>query len=231
MYSNDDHHGLILFLKDGKLQLGYHSLYNMTSQLVFDDNQIINDGQQHHILISHQVSPTILYKNMYIQIDKRDTQISIPSSPTLFFDVITIGGSRHVISNDLFVGCIGNVTYNYHPLLPEGSVKSDRFDCFYEHDSICDRQMPCDDIQPLQFCGQDDCSLVCTPPVNDKTESILQYSSSIKSGKNEQLYFTIFTTSGNSTLFNTRNGSIQVSIVLQVYSNKIKYSNLKFNFI
>jgi hypothetical protein len=214
MYSNDDHHNLILFLKHGKLQLKYHLSDNLTSHIIFDGNQIINDGRKHNILISHQNSETI--------IDKHHLQISIPLSSSLFFDVLTIGGSRHLVSNEQFIGCFSNITYNHHPLLPEGILKSDRYDCFYDHNSICDRKIPCNHIQPLQFCGQIDCSLVCIPSSIDiNISSLVQYSSQIKSGQYEQIYLTIFTTSANSTLFRTNNGSIQVSIILQVNSNKM----------
>jgi len=205
MYSNNDHYSLILFLKNGKLQLKYH---NITSHIIFDSNQIINDGQQYNILISRHK----------INIDKRMSQILIPLSLLLFFDVITIGGSHHVLYNNQIIACFSNITYNHHSLLPEGIVKSDRYDCFYDQNSICDRQIPCNNIQSSQFCGQMDCSLVCIPPSIDRnTESLLEYSSQIQStGQYEQIYLTIFTTSGNSTLFIANNASIQVSIILQV---------------
>jgi hypothetical protein len=219
MYSNDDHYGLILLLKDGQLQLVYHSLDDMTQKLIFNDNQTINDGQQHYIVISRQISKLTSYSNMYIEIDQRSTQISFPLSTSLFFDVLTIGGSHRVISSDLFVGCFANITYNHHSVLPEGMVKFDRYNCFYDQDSICDKQIPCNNIQPLQFCGQIDCSLVCTPSLIDiNKKGLVQYFSRIESGQYEQIYLMIFTTAGNSTLFVTHNGSIQISIVLQVNS-------------
>ena len=225
MYSNDDHYDLILFLKDGRLQLGYHSLDDITPQLIFNDNQTINDGQQHYISISRQVSKATYYNNMYIQIDERGTQISFPLSSSLFFDVITIGRSHRVMSADLFVGCFSNVTYNHQSLLPEGIVKYDHYDCFYDQDSICDRQIPCNNIQPLQFCGQMDCSLVCTPILFDvNKKGLIRYFSHIEPGEYEQIYLKIFTTAGNSTLFVTQNDSVQVSIVLQVNS----YENIYF---
>ncbi len=209
IYSNDDRHSLILYLQDGKLQLRYHSSDNITSQLIFNDNQIINDGQEHYISISRQLLST--------QIDRRNTQITIPLALSLFFDVITIGGT----SNNLFIGCFSNVTYNHHPLLPEGIVQSDHYDCYYDEDSICDRQISCNNIQPLEFCGENDCSLVCTPSlIDNNNKGLLEYSSQIKSGQSEVIYLTIFTTSGNSTLFMTSNGSIQVSIIFQVNKKK-----------
>jgi len=76
IYSNNDHYNLILFLKNGKLKLKYHLSDNITSYLIFDDNQIINDGQQHNILISRHLSK--------INIDKRVIQILIPLSSSFF---------------------------------------------------------------------------------------------------------------------------------------------------
>jgi hypothetical protein len=220
IYSNDDHQSLILFLQDGKLQLKYQSSDNITSQLIFNDNQTINDGQEHYISISRRISKS--------QIDQRGIQITIPSSLSLFFDVITIGGSF----DDLFVGCFSNITYNHHQFLPEGIVKSDRYDCFYDEGSICDRQMSCNTIQPLQFCDENDCSLVCTPALTERNnKGLLEYSSPIKSGQYEEVSLTIFTTSGNSTLFMTSNGSIQVSIILQVNQKKNKFFYSEFNLI
>jgi len=218
LYSNNDHYNLILYLKNGKLKLKYHLSDNITSYLIFDDNQIINDGQQHDILISRQLSK--------INIDKRLVQILIPLSSSLFFDLLTIGGSRHVISNNQIIGCFSNITYNHHPVLPEGILKSNRYDCLYDHNSICDRQIPCNHIESFQFCGQIDCSLVCVPSFNKTYKSLLEYSSQIQSNAQyEQIHLTIFTTSSNSTLFITNNGSIQVSIILQV--RKIFFLRIK----
>ena len=225
MYSNNDGYELVLFLKDGILQVKYYSLDNVTSQLIFNDNQTINDGQQHYIFISHNISETISNENMYINIDKRSKKMSAPVSSSLFFNIVAIGGSYHMQYNNAFVGCFANITYNYHPLLPEGIVKSDRYDCFYDHDSICDREIPCSDNQSLDFCGQTDCSIVCTSSsssssINVNKSGLFQYITQIESGQYEQIHFMIFTQSANSTLFLTRDGSIQVSIVLQVSLNK-----------
>ncbi|CAF1947203.1 unnamed protein product [Rotaria magnacalcarata] len=216
IYSNVDHRDLILFLKDGKFHLTYDSTDNESSQLIFRDNETTNDGQQHYILISHQIST----KNLSIQIDNRSIIISNLSSLSLFFDVITIGGSYRVMSINQFVGCFANITYNHRPLLLEDMVKSDRYDCIYEQDSICDRQVPCINIQPLQFCGQPDCSLVCTSSslINaDDNKGSLQYSAHIESGVYEQIHLMIFTISANAILFSSTNGTIQVSIIIQNY--------------
>ncbi|CAF4222241.1 unnamed protein product, partial [Rotaria sp. Silwood2] len=226
IYSNDDHYGLILSLNEGKLQLQYYLSNNMTLLLIFNDNQTINDGQEHYILIFRQ----ILNKNMYIKIDNRTTNISNLSSLSLFFDVITIGGSDRIMSDNLFVGCFANITYNHHPLLPEGIVKSERYDCFCDQGSICDRQMPCNTIQPLQFCGQTDCSLVCTSSsplssIDMNNKGSLRYFTQLESGQYEQIYLMIFTISDNSVLFTTQNGSIQVSIVIQNYYPRLIIRN------
>ncbi|CAF3511313.1 unnamed protein product [Rotaria sp. Silwood1] len=227
IYSNDDNYGLILSLKEGKLQLHYYLSHNMTLLLIFNDNETINDGQEHYILIFRQFSN----KNMYIKIDNRTTNISNLSSLSLFFDVITIGGSDRIVSDNLFVGCFANITYNHHPLLPEGIVKSDRYDCFCDQGSICDRQMPCNSIQPLQFCGQTDCSLVCTSSLSSSSlihmnnKGSLRYFTQIESGQYEQIYLMIFTISDNSVLFTTENGSIQVSIVIQNYYPRLIIRN------
>ncbi|CAF2152127.1 unnamed protein product [Rotaria magnacalcarata] len=216
IYSNVDHRDLILFLTDGKFHLTYDSTDNESSQLIFRDNETTNDGQQHYILISHQIST----KNLSIQIDNRSIIISNLSSLSLFFDVITIGGSYRVMSINQFVGCFANITYNHRPLLLEDMVKSDRYDCIYEQDSICDRQVPCINIQPLQFCGQPDCSLVCTSSslINaDDNKGSLQYSAHIESGVYEQIHLMIFTISANAILFSSTNGTIQVSIIIQNY--------------
>lgn len=206
MYSTNDQYSLILYLKNGKLQLKYHLSDNRTSHIMFNDNQIINNGNKYDIIISK------------ININKHNSQIFIPLSSSLIFDVLILGGSNHVISNDQIIACFSNITYNHHPLLPEGIVKFDRYDCFYEQESICDKQIPCNIIPSDQFCGENDCSLVCIPSLIDRyNKSLIEYSSQIKSeGQYEQIYLTIFTTSGNSTLYRTTNDSIQVSIILQV---------------
>jgi hypothetical protein len=225
MYSNDDQRGLVLGLKDGKLQLKYYSPNNKTSQIIFSDNQTINDGKQHRILVTRQIPETTSHDNMYVQIDKRSEEVPIPERSPMFFDVVTIGGPYRLMSdtsNKPFVGCFANVTYNRHPLLPEGVLKADRYDCFYQQDVMCDRQIPCNpNIRPLQFCGQTDCSMVCAPTSVDMgSTGLVRYFSQIGPGQREELDLTIFTTSANSTLYITRDGPVQVSIVLQVNKDK-----------
>lgn len=217
MYSEDDY-GFVLFLKHGKLHWKYHSLDDTISEILFEDDRAIDDGLQHDIFISRQISKLSLYKNMYIEIDQRGSQISFPASSLLFFDVLTLGGAHRQRSSQLLVGCYANLTYNHHAVLPEGLVKFDRYDCFYEHDSICDKQISCYQQQPLQFCGQTDCSVVCASATHDDAagKGLVRYFSDIEPGEYEQIYLTIFTTAGNSTLYVVHNGSIQVSIVLQV---------------
>ena len=227
MYSNDDQRGLILALNDGKLQLKYFSPQNKSSQVIFHDNQTINDGKQHRILVTRQIPQSISPENMYVQIDKRSTEVPIPERPPMFFDVVTIGGPYRLISettNNPFVGCFANVTYNRHPLLPEGALKADRYDCFYQQGVMCDRQIPCinnNNIRPVQFCGQTDCSMVCAPSATDMgSTGLVRYTSQNGPGQREELDLTIFTTSANSTVYITRDGPIQVSIVLQVDDDK-----------
>ncbi|CAF3471666.1 unnamed protein product [Rotaria sp. Silwood1] len=230
MYSNDDQRGLVLCLKDGKLQLKYYSPFNKTSQILFNDNQTINDGKQHRILVTRQVPETYSNDNMYIQIDKRTTPVSIPERSPMFFDVVTIGSSYRLMpdtTNQPFVGCFANVTYNRHPLLPEGVLKADRYDCFYQQGMMCDRQIPChQNIRPLPFCGQTDCSMVCAPTAVDMGNTgLVRYITQVGPGQNEQIDLTIFTTSANSTLYISRDGSIQVSIVLQNYYPRLIIQN------
>lgn len=227
MYSNDDQRGLVLCLKDGKLQLKYYSPNNKTSETLFTDNQTINDGKQHRILVTRQVPEKIAHDdNIYVQIDKRSTEVPIPEQSPMFFDVVTIGGQYRLMpetTNNPFVGCFANVTYNSHPLLPEGVLKADRYDCFYQQNNICDRQIPCtNNIRPLQFCGQTDCSMVCAPTSVDMgSTGLVRYNSQIGPGQREQIDLTIFTTSANSTLYIARDGPVQISIVLQVNKDKI----------
>lgn len=205
----NDQYSLILFLNDGKLQLIYHRSENQSTTLIFNEDQLINNGEEYSIIISHQSSQTIS-SNYTIQ-------ISIPSSLALFFNVLILGGSHDNTSKNQFIGCFSNITYNHHPLLPDGVVKPNRYDCFYDQNSLCNRQISCPQNQSSAFCGQTDCSLVCVPPINNQyNQSLLRYSSGIQYGENEQIYLTIFTTSSNSTLFQTSNGSIRVSIILQV---------------
>lgn len=232
MYSNDDQRGLILGLKDGKLQLKYYSPDNKTSKIIFSDNQTINDGKQHRILVTRQIPESISHDNIYVQIDKRSTEVSVPEQSPMFFDVVTIGGSYRLMSensnnnnnNQPFTGCFANVTYNSHPLLPEGVLKADRYDCFYQQNTMCDRQIPCtNNIRPLQFCGQTDCSMVCAPTSVDMgSTGLVRYYSQTGPGQREQIDLTIFTTSANSTLYIARDGPVQVSIVLQVNKTKDK---------
>lgn len=226
MYSNDDQRGLLLGLKDGKLQVKYYSPNNKTTQVLFNDNQTINDGRQHRILVTRQIpdsSSSSSPDKMYVQVDKRSSQIPIPEESPMFFDVVTIGGSYRLMpdsSNQPFVGCYANVTYNRHPLLPEGVLKADRYDCFYQQGTMCDRQLPCQhNIRPLQFCGQSDCSMVCAPTSVDMGNTgLIRYSSQIGPGQTEQVELTFFTTSANSTLYIARDNLIQISIVLQVHN-------------
>jgi hypothetical protein len=223
MYSNDDQRGLVLALNDGKLQLNYYSTINQTLQTIFKDNQTINDGQQHRILVTRQIPDDKAHEQMYVQIDKRGTHVPMPERSPLFFDVVTIGGPYRLMSQTVqtpFVGCFANVTYNRHPLLPEGVLKADRYDCFYQQGAMCDRQLPCrtdQNIRPAHFCGQTDCSMVCAPNTMEMTSrGLVRYYTQIGIGQREQIDLTIFTTSANSTLYIARDGPIQVSIVLQV---------------
>jgi hypothetical protein len=229
MYSNDDQRGLVLCLKDGKLQLKYYSPNNKTSQIIYNDNQTINDGKQHRILVTRQIPEATSHDDMYVQVDKRTTQIPIPEKSPMFFDVVTIGGPYRLMSdkaNNPFVGCFANVTYNRHPLLPEGVLKSDRYDCFYQQGAMCDRQIPCTSnnspIRPsLAFCGQTDCSMVCAPTAVDMgSKGLVRYFTHLGPGQREQMDLTIFTTSANSTVYIARDGPVQVSIVLQVQKDK-----------
>jgi hypothetical protein len=214
MYSTNDEYGLILSVKDGKLQLMYHLSENQSTILIFNDDRLINNAEEYSIIISYQPVPTILSPNTI--------EIPIPSSLSLVFNLIIVGGSHDITSKNQFIGCFSNIQYNYRPLLPDGSVKTARYDCFYDPNFLCNRQVSCSLNESFSFCGQSDCSLVCIPPTNTPyNQSLLRYSSTIHSGENEQIHLTIFTTSGNSTLFQTNNGSIQVSIILQVNSTMI----------
>ena len=230
MYSNDDQRGLVLSLHDGKLLVKYFSPSNRTSQLIFHDNQTINDGKQHRILVTRQIPDALSHDHLHVQVDKRATNVPIPERSPLFFDVVTIGGPYRLMSDTAtstqpFVGCFANVTYNRHPLLPEGALKADRYDCFYQQGTMCDRQMPCaNNLRPLQFCGQTDCSMVCAPSSLDMgSTGLVRYFSQIGPGQREQIDLTIFTTSANSTLYIARDGPIQVSIVLQVERDADKH--------
>ncbi|CAF2066583.1 unnamed protein product [Rotaria magnacalcarata] len=231
MYSNDDQRGLVLCLKDGKLQLKYYSPINKTSHILYNDNQTINDGRQHRILVTRQIPGADSQEKMHVQIDKRATQVQIPEQSPMFFDVVTIGGSYRLMpetSSQPFVGCYANVTYNRHPLLPDGALKADRYDCFYQQGTMCDRQIPCQqqNNRPLSFCGQTDCSMVCAPPSVDMGNTgLVRYFSQIGPGQNEQIEITIFTTSSNSTLYVARDGPTQVSIVLQNYYPRLIIQN------
>lgn len=221
MYSNDDQRGLVLGLHDGRVQLKYYSPLNKTSQVIFNDNQTINDGKQHRILVTRQAPEVTSHDNMFVQIDKRAVPVPLPERAPMFFDVVTIGGPYRLMTdtaNNPFVGCFANVSYNRQPLLPEGALKADRYDCFYQQGTMCDRQIPCaNNARPLQFCGQTDCSMVCAPTSVDMgSAGLVRYSSQIGPGQREQLDFTVFTTSANSTLYIARDGPVQVSIVLQV---------------
>ena len=215
-YSNDDQRGLILALKDGKLLLNYLSAANRTAFVLFHDNQTINDGQQHRIAVK-----ALEHDKLRLQIDKRSAEVALPDENPLFFDVVTIGAPYRLMSTQTtgvsspFVGCFANVTYNRHPLLPEGALKADRYDCFYQQGMMCDRQIPCQ--LPTRFCGQNDCSMVCAPNTYDLNQrGLVRYSTQIGGGQREQIDLTIFTTSANSTLYLARDGPVQVSIVLQV---------------
>lgn len=211
MYSTNDQYSLILYIKNGKLQLKYHLSDNRTSHTMFEDNRKINTGEKFDIIISK-----ININN------KHPSQIFIPLKSSLLFDILVLGGSNHVLSNDQIIACFSNITYNYHPLLPEGIMKSDRYDCFYDQKSVCDKKIPCQIITFEQFCNQNDCSLVCIPSlINRENQSLIQYSSEIKShGQYEQIHLTIFTAAGNSTLYRTTNDFTQVSIILQVEREK-----------
>lgn len=222
MFSNDDHRGLLLGLKDGKVQLRYYPSNNKTSVVLFEDSQTINDGQQHRIVVSRHISENSSSNDeILLEIDKRKISVPVPERSTLFFDVMTIGGAYRFLSENVnhpsLSACFANVTYNRHPLLPEGVVKSDRYDCFYQQGSICDRQIPCYpmNIRPAQFCGQNDCSMVCAPTSTDLTNrALVRYSAQLTSGQREQFDLTFFTTSANSTLYSARDHLIQVSIVI-----------------
>lgn len=227
MYSNDDQRGLVLGLKDGKLQVKYFSPQNRSAQIIFHDNQTINDGKQHRILVTRQAPDSPISDHMHVQIDKRSAEVPVPERSPMFFDVVTIGGPYRLMTdsgNNPFVGCFANVTYNRHPLLPENALKADRYDCFYQQGVMCDRQIPCinPNVRPLQFCGQTDCSMVCAPTSVDMgANGLVRYFSQIGAGQREHIDLTIFTTSANSTVYIAREGPVQVSIVLQVDKDKL----------
>ena len=200
---------LILFLNQGKLQLTSHLDQNQTSHWIFDENRWIDNGEEYSIILSHRSSEILS--------TKYQIPISLPSNFSSF-DILILGGSFHPSSSkDQLVACFSNITYNSYPIIPSGMIKSARYQCFYEDESICDESITCPSNQPLEFCGENDCSLVCIPSHSNR--SLIEYSSNITHGENEQIYLTIFTTSSNSTLFMTTNHSIEVSIILQVNSN------------
>jgi hypothetical protein len=64
--------------------------------------------------------------------------------------------------------------------------------------------------------------MVCAPTAMDMgSTGLVRYLSMIGPGQREQIDLTIFTTSANSTLYISRDGPVQVSIVLQVNKDKI----------
>ncbi|CAF1107181.1 unnamed protein product, partial [Didymodactylos carnosus] len=246
LYSNEDNRGIVVYVKDGKVQLKYYPP-NGKAKLLYSDNSTVSDGAQHRVIVTRNAaSPTITMKsnnnidpaheNMYIQIDKRSAVVPLPERSPLFFDVVTLGGPYRLIYDPdyanvgTYTGCFANITYNRHPLLPEGVLKPDRYDCFYQSGMLCDRQRPCN-LQPLpvvptsiaqapllplaQFCGQTDCSMVCTPkPVDIGSTGLVRYSVQIGPAQQEQISFTIYTNSPNSTLYVSRDGTTQVSITI-----------------
>lgn len=209
LYSSNS--SLILFLNHGKLQMTSHLSNNQTTHWIFDENRWIDNGDEYSIILSHRTSEILS--------TKYQIPISLPENFSSF-DLLILGGSFHPSSSkDQLVACFSNITYNTHSIIPSGMIKSARYQCFYEDESICDELIPCPSNQPLEFCGENDCSLVCIPPPR-LNRSLIEYSSSnINHGENEQIYLTIFTTSNNSTLFMTTNNSIEVSIILQVNSH------------
>ncbi|CAF0871438.1 unnamed protein product, partial [Didymodactylos carnosus] len=255
MYSNEDNRGMVFYVKDGKFQLKYYPP-NGKAKLLYSDNLTISDGVQHRVIVTRNAdNPTVtsqtnninhINENMYVQIDKRSALIPLPERSPLFFDVVTIGGPyRHIYDSDYsnvgtYTGCFANITYNRHPLLPEGVLKPDRYDCFYQSGMLCDRQRPCN-LQPpsilppsivqaspslTQFCGQTDCSMVCTPKLVDiGSTGLVRYISQIGPGQREQIDFTIYTNSPNSTLYIARDGVTQVSITIVNYSPKFLIQN------
>lgn len=202
--SLEQQYSFILSLKHSRLQLNEYFHLNQSQNLLF--NQTIHYDYEYHILISNRISKTMISLN-YIQIQV---------SSRIAFDSLTLGGGNpsQIFSYNQFIGCFSNITYNSNACIPEGSVKSDRYDCFYHGNTLCKRVKPCRE----EFCGESDCSLVCVPSIGSTNpSSLFQYQSQLKSSQYEEIYLTIFTTSGNSSLFMTTNGTFQVSIILQVY--------------
>lgn len=203
LYSTE--YNLILGLNQGKLQLTYQQSNNQTFHGIFDENRWIDDGEEYTIILSHNSSEILS--------SKYQIPISVPWNFSSF-DILIVGGSFHSSSSsDQLLGCFSDITYNSRSIIPTGLIKSSRYQCFYDDQTICDQSISCPRNQSLNFCGENDCSLVC---ISSSNQSLIEYSSEIHQGENEQIFLTIFTTSNNSTLFMTTNGSIEVSIILQV---------------
>ena len=210
LYSTD--YSLILFLNDGKLQLTYHQSNNQstTSDGLFDETRWIDNGDEYTIILSANTSAILS--------SKYQIPILIPWNLSSF-EILIVGGAFHS-SNDQLLACFSNITYNSRSIIPTGMIKSSRYQCVYDDQTICDQSLACPRNQSLDFCGENDCSLVCISSSSNR--SLIEYSSEIDDGENEQIFLTIFTTSSNSTLFIATNGSIEVSIILQVNYHRLR---------
>ena len=215
-YSTVDHRALRLSLVQGRLQINYERSKNVTSHIIFNDYRTIDDGQPHQISLQRMRSIATASPTFRLQVDQHVSSVSIPDRSTLYFDQLIIGGLSRSPSNQTFIGCLANVVYNHHPLVPREMIPADRHDCFYRQDSMCDRRIPCS-TSAVPFCGDSDCSLVCPGIVRDiHQKGLVRYYSRIGSSPTEEISLMIFTTSSNATLLFTFDGSTQVSIILQV---------------
>ena len=219
LHSEVDRRTLILSFRDGQVQVDYYASGNSTSQVIFNEYQPMDNVQQHDIQLRRLKPKSIAQHSLLLQIGKRHRHILITDRSPLFFDLLTIAGSPRLTADGPLLGCFSNITYNHQPPLPMESFKVDRSDCVYQQETICDRRSPCRNspAQAMHFCGQSDCSLVCTStPGHGSGKGSVRYLSQIGPGQYEQIYFTLFTTTGNATLLISHDDAVQVSIILQV---------------
>jgi hypothetical protein len=231
LHANADHRSLILSLKHGRLQINYEQAKESVSQVLFYDDHPINDGQSHQISLKRLKTSTSLANQIFLQLDQR-TSTAIPMSDrmsSLFFDRLTIGndidGKRH---NQTFVGCFAHIVYNDQPLIPRTLIDSDRADCAYEYETLCDRRQTCsnrDSSSNELFCGENDCSLVCRSKSIDihRKNFLVQYLSGMNAGHDEEISFMVFSTTYNATLYSASDGSLQVSLIVHVSMLIVKY--------
>ncbi|KAI0987228.1 hypothetical protein GJ496_005757 [Pomphorhynchus laevis] len=239
--STFDQKSIVLYVQSGGLNLAY--LDNAGKELHLTTGKIINDGDQHSILLKREPIPG----RIILSINDQTYNVDIPigSSP-LFFDKLTIGGSGKTLRfmpdkhSGAYQGCFQHIEYNKASVVPNNVISEVRRKCSVIGKSVCDVENQfCKSNQQYghveqtlnlgrsvsnqNFCPSMRCSIFCQ--ANDESE--VSFQRSFHASLQQEIFIVFRTNDHSSQLFKTEGVT---DVVMSLFlKDKYLFLNIESN--